>query len=239
MVHYQTIHCPHCQGTDLYKNGNSVTGTPRWFCKECRKYFQLNYRYNACKQGIKEKIIEMTLNSSGVRDIGRVLSISKDTVTTVLKKNAKNEPLFSHKRRKEQVGWFGSWDTVWRRDGWVLEFRAKQIQSTLDMVRHRKKKRLHISLAQRKKARQGLSDTLAIAATVSNRCLSYRWLGLLFEIHSCRYASDWEGQHLENRAEKPEFQNTYKTVESKNNLLFKKRTDTWQCHRNVYWNILL
>ncbi|KAA6316107.1 hypothetical protein EZS27_033540, partial [termite gut metagenome] len=44
--------------------------------------------YNARKQGIKDKIIEMTLNSSGVRDIGRVLKISKDTVVSLLKKNA-------------------------------------------------------------------------------------------------------------------------------------------------------
>ena len=97
MVHQQAIHCLHCQGTDLQKNGNSPCGTQRWYCKECKKYFRLHYRYNACKQGIKEQIIELTLNSSGVRDIGRVLSISKDTVTAVLKKNAKNEPLFSDK----------------------------------------------------------------------------------------------------------------------------------------------
>ncbi|KAA6327792.1 hypothetical protein EZS27_023245 [termite gut metagenome] len=46
----------------------------------------ISYRYNARKQGIKDKIIEMMLNSSGVRDIGRVLKISKDTVVAVLKK---------------------------------------------------------------------------------------------------------------------------------------------------------
>jgi transposase-like protein len=95
MVHQQTVQCPHCQGTDLQKNGKSPNGIPRWYCKECNKYFRLTYRYNACKQGIKQQIIELTLNSSGVRDIGRALSISKDTVCAVLKKNAKNEPLFS------------------------------------------------------------------------------------------------------------------------------------------------
>jgi transposase-like protein len=97
MVHYQKIHCTQCDGTDLQKNGKSLEGTQRWFCKECKSYFRLEYRYNACKKEVKEKIIEMTLNSSGVRDttyfvhstsIGRVLHISKNTVTTVLlKKN--------------------------------------------------------------------------------------------------------------------------------------------------------
>ena len=99
MVHYQIIHCPHCQGTDLHKNGKSPAGIQRWFCKECMKYFRLEYRYNACKREVKEKIIEMTLNSSGVRDTGRVLRVSKDTVTSVLKKNSKNESLFSDHRR--------------------------------------------------------------------------------------------------------------------------------------------
>ena len=90
MIHQQPIQCPNCKGTDLQKNGKSPNGTQRWFCKDCKKYFRLKYRYNACKHGVKEKIIELTLNNSGVRDIGRVLSISKDTVTFVLKKNSKN-----------------------------------------------------------------------------------------------------------------------------------------------------
>jgi transposase-like protein len=101
MVHQQSIQCPHCAGTDLQKNGKCTNGTQRYYCKFCKKQFRLTYRYNACKQGIKGKIIELTLNSSGVRDIGRVLSISKDTVTAVLKKNSQNKPLLLDKRRSQ------------------------------------------------------------------------------------------------------------------------------------------
>ena len=108
MGHYQKIHCSHCNGTDLQKNGKSLEGTQRWFCKGCKRYFRLEYRYNACKKEVKAKIIEMTLNSSGVRDIGRVLRISKDTVTSELKKtSSKTNPYFlnnpkmsiSHRRK--------------------------------------------------------------------------------------------------------------------------------------------
>jgi hypothetical protein len=63
--------------------------TPQMFGSvmiQCRKHFRREYRYNACKAGTKEAIIEMTLNSSGVRDTGRVLKISKYTVYSVLKK---------------------------------------------------------------------------------------------------------------------------------------------------------
>ena len=92
MKHAQTVSCLHCKGSDLQKNGHSETGTQRWRCKNCGKNFQLEYRYNARKPGVKKQIIDLTLNSSGVRDIGRILKINKNTVCSVLKKNAEREP---------------------------------------------------------------------------------------------------------------------------------------------------
>ena len=93
MKHTQDIKCTHCSGTDLQKNGHSENGTQRWRCLNCRKSFQLSYRYNARKPGVKEQITVLTLNSSGVRDIGRSLKINKNTVIAELKKNATREPI--------------------------------------------------------------------------------------------------------------------------------------------------
>ena len=93
MRHYKSIKCIHCSGSNLVKNGHSENKTQRWHCNDCNKNFQLDYRYNARIPGIKEKIYELTLNSSGVRDIGRILKISKNTVITELKKNTKNQSL--------------------------------------------------------------------------------------------------------------------------------------------------
>jgi transposase len=95
MKHIQDISCPHCSSSDLQKNGHSENGTQRWRCNSCRKSFQLSYRYNARKPGVKEQIIELTLNSSGVRDIGRILNISNNTVVSELKKNVQREPFCS------------------------------------------------------------------------------------------------------------------------------------------------
>jgi transposase-like protein len=89
MKHYHLIVCPFCNNDDLVKNGHSVTSEQRWRCNKCKKSFQLEYKYNAWKPGVQEAIIEQTLNSSGVRDIGRNLKINKNTVVSVLKKNAK------------------------------------------------------------------------------------------------------------------------------------------------------
>jgi len=44
------------------------------------------YTQNGSKPGIDEQIIEMTANASGIRDIARVLKISKQKVQDTLKK---------------------------------------------------------------------------------------------------------------------------------------------------------
>ena len=65
-----------------------TTAKQRYLCrnKSCaRKTFQMEYKNNACRPGVHEEIVEMAMNGTGTRDTGRVLGISKDTVTSVLK----------------------------------------------------------------------------------------------------------------------------------------------------------
>ena len=86
---YQKVKCPFCGSEDVSLFGKTKSGTQRYICNnvECsHKTFQLEYKYNACKPGAHERIIEMAMNGSGTRDTGRALHISKDTVTAVLKK---------------------------------------------------------------------------------------------------------------------------------------------------------
>jgi transposase-like protein len=84
MIHTEIIHCPYCSCNDLAKNGKDITGKQRWLCNTCRKTFYRIYTYKACVVGVKEQVIDMTLNGSGVRDIGRVLGINKNTVCSIL-----------------------------------------------------------------------------------------------------------------------------------------------------------
>lgn len=83
------VRCPYCGSEDVVKYGTQRTGTQRYLCRNevCgHKTFQLEYKNNASKPGTKEKIIEMAMNGGGTRDTGRVLGISPNTVTAVLKK---------------------------------------------------------------------------------------------------------------------------------------------------------
>ena len=120
MQHTTTLTCPHCRGTDLVKNDHSRNGTQRWRCNKCEKSFQMEFRYNAHKAGIKQKILEYTLNSSGVRDISRIVQINKNTVIAVLKKTPKTNPYLQHMMEKEQltnlevvIGYTAAMDEFW------------------------------------------------------------------------------------------------------------------------------
>ena len=101
MKHYHVVKCTFCDSEDLVKNGHSENTTQRWQCNSCKKSFQLEYRYNAWKPGVKEQITELTMNSSGVRDLSRTLQINKNTVIAELKKNATNKSIpLRHDRSK-------------------------------------------------------------------------------------------------------------------------------------------
>lgn len=82
------VECNRCGSKKTVKNGISHAGSQRYVCREsgCGKSFQLHHRYKAYAPGIKERIVDMALNGSGVRDTSRVLSIAVGTVLTTLKK---------------------------------------------------------------------------------------------------------------------------------------------------------
>lgn len=83
------VKCPYCGSEEISLYGKNGKGKQRYLCKNknCRrKTFILDYTYNACKPHIKETAFEMIMNGSGTRDTGRVLKISPNTVTSILKK---------------------------------------------------------------------------------------------------------------------------------------------------------
>ena len=82
------VKCPYCESDKIVLYGKYRTGRQRYLCRNeacSHKTFQLEYKNNASKPGVKKKIIEMAMNGAGTRDTGRILGISKDRVTAVLK----------------------------------------------------------------------------------------------------------------------------------------------------------
>jgi transposase-like protein len=61
----------------------------RFHCRQCPdrgRTFLLDYSYPGQSQYIKEQIVEMAMNASGIRDTARVLHVSPTTVIKELKK---------------------------------------------------------------------------------------------------------------------------------------------------------
>lgn len=89
----RAVKCIHCESEEVVKMGYQKNGTPRCKCKKCKKTFQTEYVNKGAKPETKRLIVKMSVNGSGIRDISRVLEISKDTVMKVLKKQKKGLPM--------------------------------------------------------------------------------------------------------------------------------------------------
>jgi IS1 family transposase/transposase-like protein len=86
---YIEVQCPVCGQNDVIKRGFSPQGKQRYYCKNtsCNHgSFILDYTNIGYDLEVKEKIIEMAINGSGIRDTARVLGIDKNTVISDLKK---------------------------------------------------------------------------------------------------------------------------------------------------------
>ena len=85
--------CPHCQSDQVIKGGTTKAGKQRYRCQNaecCHDSFVLNPADNGHLPKVKEPIIDMSLNGSGIRDTARVLHISPTTVIHELKKKSQH-----------------------------------------------------------------------------------------------------------------------------------------------------
>jgi len=83
---YQIVTCKYCNGPEVVRYGTQ-SGRSRFRCKDCRRIFKTDYVYRAYETGIKEQIVDMAMNGSGIRDTSRVLGVGKNTVISTLKKS--------------------------------------------------------------------------------------------------------------------------------------------------------
>lgn len=89
MVKEITIKCPFCNSEKISKRGRNKTGKQVYQCKnrECsHNYFVEEYTYQAYKPEVRQQVLKMAVDCTGIRATGRILGISKDTVTAILKK---------------------------------------------------------------------------------------------------------------------------------------------------------
>ena len=83
------VQCPECGSEEVVKYGKQPNGEQRYRCNNphCqRRIFLLQYHNTGWEPEVKQQMVEMALNGSGIRDTARVLGVSPTTVLTTLKK---------------------------------------------------------------------------------------------------------------------------------------------------------
>ena len=86
----QVLHCPNGQGTDIVRHGQTRQGKQRYRCREQRcagRTFLLEYSYAGQSPEVKQQIVDMAMNASGIRDTARVLHISPNILLEELKRH--------------------------------------------------------------------------------------------------------------------------------------------------------
>ena len=77
------VQCPECGSREVVKYGRQPNGTQRYRCTNphCqRRIFLLQYHNTGWEPEVKQRMVEMALNGSGIRDTARVLGVSPTTV---------------------------------------------------------------------------------------------------------------------------------------------------------------
>ncbi len=83
------VQCPECGGEEVVKYGRQPNGEQRFRCNnlDCeRRIFLLQYHNLGWVPEVKQQMVEMALNGSGIRDTARVRGVSPTTVMSTLKK---------------------------------------------------------------------------------------------------------------------------------------------------------
>ena len=85
------IKCLHCGSLDIIRHGQTSNEKQRFLCRNegCGKTFIREYSDKGRLPAIKQRIVDMAVNGSGVRDTARIVNISTDTVISELKKTAR------------------------------------------------------------------------------------------------------------------------------------------------------
>ena len=86
------LKCLHCESIDVVRHGQTSNEKRHFLCRNegGGKTFIQEYSDKGRLPEIKQRIVDMAVNGSGIRDTARVLGVSTDTVINELKKKSQN-----------------------------------------------------------------------------------------------------------------------------------------------------
>ena len=109
MKQNKAAYCPYCLCVKVVRNCIKRTGRQNWKCKTCKIQFQHEYLYRGADKQVKNKLIQMQLRRSGIRDTALVEGVSPATVLQYLISESLQATIKPKKRYYPQ----GQIDELW------------------------------------------------------------------------------------------------------------------------------
>ncbi len=91
MVTIQIV-CRHCGSENIIRNGMTSNSKQRFFCKDCSKNSREDPQPNGYDEKRKEEILRAYQERSSLRGLSRTFGVSRNTVTSWLKKSSTCSP---------------------------------------------------------------------------------------------------------------------------------------------------
>jgi transposase-like protein len=85
---YEAIPGPDCSSVNVVQNGKPAQQKQRSLCKDWRRQLIRDYTYLGCLAEGRALLVPLTRKGSGVRDIERILGVSRYTVRKTLREAA-------------------------------------------------------------------------------------------------------------------------------------------------------
>jgi transposase-like protein len=80
------LKCYHCGGDKLVRNGFTQNGKQRYLCSDCGRMSRDDPQANGYTEEERERILRAYHERSSLRGLSRTFGISRNTVTSWLKK---------------------------------------------------------------------------------------------------------------------------------------------------------
>src|SRR5215218_3630210 len=79
--------CRHCESANITRHGLTKNGKQRYICHDCGRYCRDNPQPNGYPQSEREIILRAYDERSSLRGLTRTFGVSRNTVTSWLKKS--------------------------------------------------------------------------------------------------------------------------------------------------------
>ncbi|TJY34837.1 IS1 family transposase [Pontimicrobium aquaticum] len=133
--------CKYCHQANTIKKGKR-NNLQRYYCKDCKGYFQNNYSYKAYNSKTNELIKNLLKEGCGIRSISRIINISTKTVLSRMLKvsNQIKRPYFQRLGCKFEV--YEIWSFIGNKDNvtWITYAIERETKGVIDFFVGRKTK---------------------------------------------------------------------------------------------------